>query len=619
MPEKRLRVGIDAGEVESFQSRMKKSAEEVMRGMIRDARAYTTSSKEVIGSIEEQIRAIEKRNKLEEDFRKQRVEEGFKGGEIGVSEKRERLSAISTEIREDRLQTQLLREIIETIKSESRKEIREDRAGIEKQIYASQTVGQLDPEGDEYQLLKETLQQQELARIRQEEGSQGIFGGGVQRFGMIPANLISARSPIDVASSAATGVGNLFKGAKGGIFGIIMAATVGALIKEFGEAARNVEASAGDYSILTGRPVSGMGGLIKDIYKRDIYRFGMTPSQYLQQVGQLGMTARTMDFGESPLNLLNIVGGTSLGMGDVAGVAGLRRYGGGTVSPITNLLERYLKTTEGTNAALPEIIQMFTTEAKNIIQQTGRINTDVLATMIAQFGGQTGLRGEALSTAFAQFQQGFMPSDNPVMQYLQLEAARGTTRGRNASWWGLQKIMTDPNDLEYKKNLLRSLKSRTGGGEMYEMALSEQLEITPNIAAQVAKFDLDKSLTKEQIRILSGKSVSYQNTHEGVTGALEKEVSRYAGAKEQMAFGKVEEMVAKFDGFIDKLEEILKANTNQYTTDIKDAFKEVMETGTTFKSVDIPASVVADWEQKNELIHELKKINDLGINVKVQY
>jgi len=61
--DKKINVSVD----DSGVSKLRQSANELARDMIRSSRAYSTSSKEVLKDLEDQIKAIEKRNKLEDE------------------------------------------------------------------------------------------------------------------------------------------------------------------------------------------------------------------------------------------------------------------------------------------------------------------------------------------------------------------------------------------------------------------------------------------------------------------------------------------------------------------------------------------------------------------------
>ena len=146
--DKKIRIGVDSSEAKGFQGQLRKDAENLAREMIRSARAYSTSSKEVLKDIEDQIKAIEKRNRLDADFRKTRLESVK--DKISPEQFSTQKSNLNRDFREYQIQTNLLRDLIDTIKSTSKEEIREDRKGVYKRISKSKSVDKLGISGDEY-------------------------------------------------------------------------------------------------------------------------------------------------------------------------------------------------------------------------------------------------------------------------------------------------------------------------------------------------------------------------------------------------------------------------------------------------------------------------------------
>ena len=158
MADKTVKIAVDSSEAGKFQSDFRRDAEQMARDMIRSSRQYSTSSKEVLKDIEDQIRAIEKRNKLDAEFRRIRLESLRERGDVTGTQYTQASRGLVNEYRQDELQTRLLREIIDTIVRTSKEEIREDRSTVEKTVRESKTVGQYGITGDEKQALKETIQ-----------------------------------------------------------------------------------------------------------------------------------------------------------------------------------------------------------------------------------------------------------------------------------------------------------------------------------------------------------------------------------------------------------------------------------------------------------------------------
>jgi len=174
-------------------NKLKRDSEELGRGLIKDARAYTTSGKETLAYIEEQIKAIERRNRAEKQGQLLEVESQKQRGKISPEQYKSQVSQIGFESKTDEQQVTLLRELIDTVKNTSKREIVEDRKGVDKQLTKSKTLEQLAPRGDELKILKETLQRQQLGDVKgQERDEHDRFTGreigeGVNRAGQMVA------------------------------------------------------------------------------------------------------------------------------------------------------------------------------------------------------------------------------------------------------------------------------------------------------------------------------------------------------------------------------------------------------------------------------------------------
>lgn len=560
--DKKIRVGIDNSAFEAYESKMRQSSENLARGMIQSSRSYTTSAKETLSTIEEQIRAIEKRNTLDREFREREVLSARDSGSITSQQAKSRIGAIGQESKEDKLQTQLLRELIDTVKTTSRQEIREDRVGVEKRIQTSKTVGVLNPQMDAFDSLKESIQQQYLSELGGEEASQrGFTGEGFQKYGMLPVEFAGAKNMLGIASGAANTAGGALSkmGGAGGIMGALAALTVGRLISTLGGSAETLEGSLGDWSRLG-------GGSVRDydpsgFNVRNLARHGMSISDFVTNRSNLEIEAKTNDFGESVSNLMYLSGGTMLSDQDVSGMVGLRRFGGGTVSGTASHFENYLKQTGQNSSVLPEIIQQFTSEARNMVSQTGHVNTANLASTFTTVGAQTGFQGDLLGQSMSTLDRGMRRSTNPVTQALQFRAAKGVA-GEGATLWDIEKVMADPlANPEYIQEMLTSLKSISGGGQSYERAISNVLRVNPNLAGKYAKIDLDKTLTSEQINVMNEEKVSYAGKDAETVGAAKQGGKFLEGGREKIAFERAQEISEAMIKMVDKLNEWVDKGT----------------------------------------------------------
>lgn len=206
MQDKRIRFSAEEN-VRPILRGLSEESSKLGRKLIEDARAYTTSSKETLKYIEEQIRAKERLIALESkgarvELEKAHARGDVRGGEAGY---RREIKEIGLTDKYAQQQVGLLRELINTIKNESQKEIREDRKGVEQTIKASKTVEQLDPKGDPEKILKETIQRAELGDIKtteREEKEKFRYGKVLQRGSGIIGGAAGSRNQFYMAAAA---------------------------------------------------------------------------------------------------------------------------------------------------------------------------------------------------------------------------------------------------------------------------------------------------------------------------------------------------------------------------------------------------------------------------------
>jgi hypothetical protein len=166
-------TGVDNG-VESMMQRLRASAETTTRDLIRQARNYSTSGKEVVQYIEEEIRAIEKRNKTYAAAQQLQLQQeksvamskakDDKGRAAVTKEFAGKAQALSLELKEDKMQLDLMRELIDTVRSSAKQQISEDRKGVEAQLDANENLSQrgLAENADEMDELRQTVQRQAM-------------------------------------------------------------------------------------------------------------------------------------------------------------------------------------------------------------------------------------------------------------------------------------------------------------------------------------------------------------------------------------------------------------------------------------------------------------------------
>ena len=181
-------TGVDNG-VSNLMSRLREDSKQLTNELIRDAQQYSNTSRDQVQYIEEQIKAIERRNRIDAQGQRLIAERQRESGAISQEQYQQQVSQIGVSQRADDLQVALLRELIETIKTTAREEIREDRRDVQDQIREFQRRDAKDDLAgySEEELFKIRYQQQLLEA---DEASPGGRGGSVLG-GVLGANLIN--------------------------------------------------------------------------------------------------------------------------------------------------------------------------------------------------------------------------------------------------------------------------------------------------------------------------------------------------------------------------------------------------------------------------------------------
>lgn len=121
--------------VDSLMSRLRSSATELSRGMASEAISNTSNAKDAVRHYEDQIKLIERRNRLESQAAKISLErqrdKGLESAGDNKDKQREvkddyqkNLKSIQTGSKEDQLQVELLRELIDEVRNSAKEENR---------------------------------------------------------------------------------------------------------------------------------------------------------------------------------------------------------------------------------------------------------------------------------------------------------------------------------------------------------------------------------------------------------------------------------------------------------------------------------------------------------------
>lgn len=456
MQDKKIRISVEDQKLND----LGRSAKTLANDMIRQSRQYTTSSKEVLKDLEEQIRLIEKRNKLDADQQKTGLQTKFGAGQISKSGLQTGLSSVRVEAQQDRLQIQLLREVIETVKATSKNEIREDRIGVEKQIRGDKTINRLGVTGDPQQALKRTIQQALLGDIGEEETDQrskfktfGKFGKGAGR-------------AFNTAAGLGTSKNELY--ALAGVVGLtpVIGQGLSALANRFLSAGESAEGSMSGWA--GANMGMGYGKSARDwrgVKNTGLgISLGMDPSSLLSRRADL---MRTMGKGMGTGDFMQTMGAESyIGSGNINQLAGVSRYGQGNMAGVIRVLEAGQRST----TTLTENVAAYVQASNTSLNISSNVNEAGMAKNIVGISRATNQSGRGLNQVTGAI-QGLGKTSNPIVKSLMMRAFRQSNP--NASLFDVQSMMEDPlaNLQKGGGQFFENLRGMTGGGQMYKQVL----------------------------------------------------------------------------------------------------------------------------------------------------
>lgn len=456
MQDKKLRISVEDTKLKD----LGRSATTLANDMIRSSRQYSTSSKEILRDLEEQIKLIEKRNKLDTEKQRTGLQTRFEAKEITGGQLRTGMSKIQSESREDKLQVQLLREVIDTIKATSKNEIREDRIGTEKRIRSDKSINKLGVTGDPQQALKNTIQQALLGELGQEESEQKGRFKAFGRFGK------GAGRTFNTAAQLGTSKNELY--ALAGLVGLTP--FVGQGLSQLGN--RFLSAGETAEQSMTKMAVANMGSGIgsaadewRSIKKTGLgIDLGLSPSELLSRRADI---RQTMGFGLSEKNFMQSMGAEKfVGAGNIDQLASISRYGQGDMSKVIRLLEAGQENT----TTLTENISAYVSASNNALNISSRVNEADMAKSIIGISTATGQTGIGLNQVTGAI-QGLGKSNNPLTKSLMMRAFRQSNP--NASMFDIQAMMEDPlaNLQRGGGQFFDNIKEMSGGGQQYKQVL----------------------------------------------------------------------------------------------------------------------------------------------------
>lgn len=154
--DREIRISATDSGVFDKLSKMKEGALAMGRGIAEETRKQATSSRELIKLMNDEIALIEKKNKLNDDSRRMQARDAFSE----PNQKKDlskALEKIQIESKEDKLQTDILKQILQATLKTSKEEISADRESVKRQISSDKEIDTME---DHEQALKQTFSKQ---------------------------------------------------------------------------------------------------------------------------------------------------------------------------------------------------------------------------------------------------------------------------------------------------------------------------------------------------------------------------------------------------------------------------------------------------------------------------
>jgi hypothetical protein len=486
--------GRDQG-LGSTMDKIRRKSEDSTRQMIQEARQYTTSGKEALRYLEDELKLLEKinvTNREADRLQLQRQKEaalGKKGSDPIKVEKQfaGREKGVEKEAEDSKMQISLMREMIETIKSTARTGVMQDQKGVERMLKKSKSIGRkgLGEDADEFDALKETLQEMIIGEKDDAEKTQkGQFRAAAGKGG----RMFNAGAGVGVQANE-----------------MYMAAGALAMVPFIGQGLSQLASKAlGEAERLqtakTG--VAGITGYLPTTDNIDASKYGKTQAEFYQMMPSVYRSAGLAGNTRMGMEMLAMERGGGIDQGtsseflrmSVRG-AGFKNLDDPTQILVDTLQSEGLLGPTGKNLALlPEFMQQQIVLMKDQIVATGTANvgrTAAYQTDLSKIFATPEQREAVMGAAGGTFR-------NPSNEYTQAfqtqmigKMLRG--RGETPTMARISRFQDNPaNDpLMMLAHLEQSMSMSSNLDEM-QMQMENRAGLRPNQAYQLSKYFKEK-------------------------------------------------------------------------------------------------------------------------------
>lgn len=494
---------IDAG-LSNKIAEIKQRAEEMARSLISDARGYSSSGKEVLNFLDQQIKLLERRDALEKRMMQRHVEQRLESGEITEKQAKQQILKIESGSKDAEIHNELLRELIETVRDTARREISEDRKLVEKQISSDKTISRLgiQDDEDEFEALKRTIQHEEIGRIAKTEKQEvSDFENRAANVAGQVGQLGQAQSGYHMLPVAIATMGSLF-GSIGAAIGSALAGVTQRLLS----AAENAEAGMAVFGAQRGSMASAGSASQYGITMAELSNFG-------------GRVGRGLGYAPTPGSNYN--NPNQLSYSDLYGISkGYALDEGtmfGSLRTYTRDELRHRMGAEGTIQAgavslqaaglvgkndadygfLNDYMQILNSYNQQSLTTLGSIDSALNDSMIGYLATMSEVlqHPDVLAGVTQKFQGALSKSGSSQMNALQLHTLAGLDP--TASLFELEKMrergMSTPG---YMENMLTNLKGVSYGDEDFFRNIANVFDLSYTLAEEIGKGFMNKTFTE---------------------------------------------------------------------------------------------------------------------------
>lgn len=501
--------------VSDLMSRLRQSANETGRELLREATVNTQSAQDAVKYYEQQVKLLEQKTKLEARSARLSLDNRYQAlqGRDGVdqsqltSDYRSQVSQLQQSTREDALQIELLRELIETVKATSTQEIKaEDKNSLRESSSVERAL--LASAGGEFTDLSDRLTQEGSggdASAQRGRGSMSDPGGLIRRVASSNDSVGAVNAVLEQANDFP------FVG--------VLTAVIGASVAALHIRAQR-EQAAGVMAALSGMSVDsilsqGIGGTEFGGYGAGT--LGISREQFLTNniPSSIRALGTSRNAGQNALGALEIERGMAVDGGTIATLQRLTRVMDG-VSDTQMLATRVYSSMYGTGALgqnntdmarMQDIMQGFASFQESQFMRAGVTGaTGTLGTMrmLQGLGGNFG-RDDYAFDAINRLNSGLIQGGSPEANAIKFDVLRRANP--NKSFFELQMEMEKGiNSKGYLSGMFDYVKS-TGGDLNSQSLLFDQLtggsmkkqDINDILSGRKSLSDIDSQVAQQSV------------------------------------------------------------------------------------------------------------------------